>query len=75
MWVFSNIFRSNRNISDEITLKCIKGAEQGIYIDDVDIASDSLWCLSYMADTTNDDIIIEIAKDINIIKIVKFMGD
>lgn len=75
IWVFSNIFRNNRNMKEEIILRCLKGVEQGLCIDDVDIASDTLWTLSYIADTTNDEIIIQIANDYNISRVVKFMGD
>ena len=59
-WVNSNIFRF-KNLPDEIILKCIPIVNAGLFTDDVEIQSDCLWTMSYMADTQNDRIIEQIA--------------
>lgn len=73
-WVASNIFRF-KNLPDELVIQSIPIPMQGLFVDDVDILSNSLWTLSYMADTNNDNVIGEIATDACILRVITAMGE
>lgn len=60
-WVNSNINRPKR-LSKEIILMSLDVVNAGLFTDDVDIESDCLWAMSYMSDTTDDDLIDKIAS-------------
>lgn len=42
----------------------------GLFTDDKDIISDSLWAINYLADTDDDNIIDEIGKSETVAKII-----
>lgn len=49
-------------------------ARSGIYTDDNDIISDSLWAVNYVADNDNEEIYQEIAGTDLLAKLISFIG-
>jgi len=70
VWVNSNIARY-KNLSEQENLVCFHVAKAGIFTEDTDIISDSLWTISYLADTHDDKLIDYFSSEDVIVKIVE----
>lgn len=72
-WVNSNIGRY-KNLTKEQVFIVVQVAKAGIFSEDSDIISDSLWSVAYVADTHDDDLIGSIAEQDLLGRIVDELG-
>lgn len=61
VWVTSNIHR-HKNIHEDYVIKSLQVVKAGLYLEEETIISDSLWALTYMSDTQNDDLLLQLAQ-------------
>lgn len=60
-WVNSNLGRY-KNLTDEEIMLVMSLGKAGLYSEDEDIMSDSLWAIAYVTDTHDDSLIETISE-------------
>lgn len=72
-WVNSNIFRF-KGFTNNDAEAGLRVARAALFSEDIDIISDTLWTISYLVDTDDDNLIAYIAQQDLVNKVIDHMG-